>query len=256
MMNDPWRIRLRFAALAFSVLSATTLASHAVLAQQMPAAGEMMDWGRESFLIFDELEYIPGQSGRPISFEGLGWYGGAYNRLWFRSEGEQSTQRSGGAGEIQLLAGRLISPYWDAVAGVRVDRRWDERNDGRTLFALGIIGEAPLRFEFAPTVFVSTNGDVSARLDASYQFLFTQKLVLEPSLDLNAAARAVPEFGVGSGLNEIVLASRLRYEIRRKFGPYVGIAWTRRTGSTVELDRLQGRNPNGANLLLGLRVWR
>lgn len=233
-----------------------TLASNAVSGQQIPATSEMMGWGRESFVLFDELEYIPGQSGRPVSFEGLGWYGGAYDRLWFRTEGEQSTRGSGGAGELQLLAGRLISPYWDAVAGVRIDRRWDERNDGRTLFALGILGEAPLRFEFAPTLFVSTDGDVSARLDASYQFLFTQKVILEPSLDLNAAARAVPEFGVGSGLNEVVLAARLRYEIRRKFGPYVGVAWTRRTGSTVALDRAQGRNPNGADLLFGLRVWR
>ena len=250
------RARRSFAAVAIAVLSAMTVPPHAVSGQAMPAASEMMDWGRESFILFDELEYIPGQLGRPVSFEGLGWYGGAYNRLWFRTEGEQSSQGSGGAGELQLLAGRLISSYWDAVAGVRVDRRWDERNDGRTLFALGILGEAPLRFEFAPTLFVSTRGDLSARLDASYQFLFTQKLILEPSLDLNAAARAVPEFGIGSGLNEVVLAARIRYEIRRKFGPYVGIAWTRRTGSTVQLDRAQGRDPNGANLLFGLRVWR
>ena len=256
-MNDPGPAALlRLAVVVISVASASMLPLHAASGQQVPAAAEMMGWGRESFILFDELEYIPGQPGRPISFEGLGWYGGAYNRLWFRTEGTQSIDGSGGEGEIQLLAGRLISPYWDAVAGVRVDRRWDDRNDGRTLFALGILGEAPLRFEFAPTLFVSTDGDVSARLDASYQFLFTQKVILEPSLDLNAAARAVPEFGVGSGLNEIVLAARLRYEIRRKFGPYVGIAWTRRTGSTVELDRAQGRNPNGANLLFGLRVWR
>lgn len=249
--------RLSFAALGIAVVSAMMLPLHVVSGQQVPpAAGEMMDWGRESFILFDELEYVPGQPGRPISLEALGWYGGAYNRLWFRTEGEQGTQGSGGAGEIQLLGGRLISPYWDAVAGVRVDRRWDERNDGRTLFALGIIGESPLRFEFAPTLFVSSRGDVSARLDASYQFLFTQKVILEPSLDLNAAARGVPEFGVGSGLNEVVLAARLRYEIRRKFGPYLGVAWTRRTGSTVELDRAQGRNPNGADLLFGLRVWR
>jgi copper resistance protein B len=255
-MNDRRRSAwVRLAAVVISV-STSMVASRAASGQQMPAAAEMMDWGKESFIIFDELDYVPGLPGRPISFEGLGWYGGAYNRLWFRTEGEQTTQGSRGAGEIQLLAGRLISPYWDAVAGVRVDRRWEERNDGRTSFALGIIGESPLRFEFAPTLFVSTDGNISARLDASYQFLFTQKMILEPSLDLNAAARAVPELGVGSGLNEVVLAGRLRYEIRRKFGPYVGIAWTRRTGSTVELDRSQGRNPNGANLLFGLRVWR
>ncbi len=250
------RALLSVAAILVSVASALTLGPRQALSQQMPAATEMMDWGKASFVIFDELEYIPGQPGRPISFEGLGWYGGAYNRLWVRTEGEQSSQGTSGAGEVQALAGHLISPYWDAVAGVRMDRRWDERKDGRVLFAMGIIGESPLRFEFAPTLFVSTGGDVSARLDASYQFLFTQKVILEPSMDLNASTRAVPRFGVGSGLNEVVLAARLRYEIRRKFGPYVGLEFTRRTGSTAELDRLQRRNSNGASLLFGLRVWR
>lgn len=225
--------------------------------QQMPAMSTpMMDWGRASFVLFDELEYIPGEAGRPISFEALGWYGGAYNRLWFRTEGEQNTRGGDRSGELELLFGRLISPYWDAVVGTRFDRRWDERSDGRMLFAVGILGEAPLRFEFAPTLYVSTDGDVSARLDAAYQFLLTQRIILEPSLDINAAARAVPEFGVGSGLNEVVLAARLRYEVRRKFGPYVGFHWKRSVGSTATLERARGRDPGRMELIFGLRLWR
>ena len=222
----------------------------------MPSAQSMMGWGRTTFILFDELELVPAEAGKPVSFEALGWYGGATRRLWFRSEGEQNTMGGGGRGEFEFLYGRLISPYWDAVAGARYDKRWDEHRDGRLLFALGIIGEAPLRFEFSPTLFVSTEGDVSARLDASYQLLFTQRIVLEPSLDLNVAFSSVPEFGVGTGLNETVLAARLRYEITRKFGPYVGLAWARSLGESADFARAEGRDASGLNVVFGIRVWR
>ena len=222
----------------------------------MPSAESMMGWGRAMFILFDELELIATEEGKPLSFEALGWYGGATKRLWARAEGEQNTTGGGGRGEFELMYGRLISPYWDAVAGARYDKRWDERSDGRLLLALGIIGEAPLRFEFSPTLYVSTDGDVSARVDASYQLLFTQRLVLEPSLDINVAFSSVPEFGTGKGLNETVLATRLRYEITRKFGPYAGLAWARSAGESARLARAHGRDPNALHVLFGFRVWR
>ncbi len=248
-----WATRLAVALLA--IASAGPLSSRAE-AQRIETAKAQMDWGRASFILFDELDYIPGSPGRPVSFEGIGWYGGAYNRLWFRTEGEQETASSNGEGEVHLLAGRLISPFWDAVTGVRYDRNWSDRKDGRTLFVLGLVGEAPLRFELEPSIFISTRGDFSARLDASYQFLITQRVVFEPSLDLDAAARAIPEFGVGTGLNSMVLAGRLRYEIRRKVGPYVGVGWNKKFGSTADLARIEGRDASAVNVLIGLRVWR
>lgn len=249
---------------AFRLCAVLVIAGSSTLAIQtgaqsptpMPSAESMMGWGTTTFILFDELELIATEKGKPVSFEALGWYGGATRRLWFRGEGEQNTMGGGGRGEFELLYGRLISPYWDAVAGARYDKRWDERNDGRLLFALGIIGEAPLRFEFSPTLFVSTDGDVSARLDASYQLLFTQRIVLEPSLDVNVAFSSVPEFGVGAGLNETVLATRLRYEVTRKFGPYVGLAWARSAGESADLARAHGRDPSALHVLFGVRAWR
>lgn len=243
------------------LLGGTSVPTFAARAQApapmpMPSAQSMMTWGKTTFILFDELELIPLEEGRPVSFEALGWHGGATKRLWFRGEGEQNTMGGGGRGEFELLYGRLISPYWDAVAGARYDKRWDERNDGRLLLALGIIGEAPLRFEFSPTLFVSTDGDVSARLDASYQLLLTQRIVFEPSLDVNVAFSSVPEFGVGTGLNETVLATRLRYEITRKFGPYVGLSWARSVGESADLARAHGRDPSALHLLFGVRIWR
>jgi copper resistance protein B len=216
----------------------------------------MMAWGTGSLILFDQLEYAPGAEGRPLSLDAVGWYGGAYNRLWFRAEGEQLTATSGGEAEAQLSYGRLVTAYFDALAGVRVDRRWGDESATRAHLAAGLVGLAPLRFEFSPTLFLSQDGDLSARLEAEYQLLITQRLVASPEIELNAALQEVPEWGVGSGINDYELGLRLRYEIKREFAPYVGFAWTRRVGGSADFAREEGEGVSEGAFVAGLRVWR
>lgn len=215
----------------------------------------MMSWGTGSLILFDQLEYAPGAEGRPVSLDATGWYGGAYNRLWVRAEGEQLTSARGGDGDAQLLYGRLVTPYWDAVAGVGVDGRWGDERATRASLAVGLIGLAPMRFEFSPMLFLSQDGDLSGRLEAEYQALVTQRLVAEPKIELNAALQQVPEFGVGRGLNDYELGMRLRYEIRREFAPYVGFSWTRRVGGTADFARAEGEPVSSGAFVAGLRIW-
>ena len=218
---------------------------------------EMMAWGTGSLILFDKLEYIPDQTlGRPVELDLIGWYGGAYNRLWFRGEGEQLTSRKAGEGEAHVYYGRLVTPYWDALAGVRVDGAWGEESDARAHLAVGVVGLAPMRFELSPTVFLSQDGDLSGRFEAEYQVLITQRLVIEPELELNAALQSVPEWGVGSGLSDVELGLRLRYEIRREFAPYIGYSWVRRVGETADLARAEGESAAEGTFVAGLRVWR
>ena len=242
------------------------VAAGLLLSLAAPAAGqgigleelkEMMAWGTGSLILFDKLEYIPDETlGRPVELDLIGWYGGAYNRLWFRGEGEQRTARQGGEGEAHMYYGRLVTPYWDALAGIRVDGHWGEESGTRAHLALGVVGLAPMRFELSPTLFISQDGDVSARFEAEYQLLVTQRVVLEPELELNAALQSVPEWGIGSGWNDVELGLRLRYEIRREFAPYIGYAWTRRLGETADLARPEGGPASQGTFVAGLRVWR
>jgi copper resistance protein B len=215
----------------------------------------MMAWGTGSLILFDQLEYAPGAEGRPLILDAIGWYGGAYNRIWFRAEGEQLTSDNIGEGEVQLAYGRLVTAYFDALVGVRVDQRWGEESGTRAYLAAGLQGLAPLRFEFSPTFFVSQNGDLSARLDAEYQLLITQRLVASPEIELNAALQDVPEWGVASGINDYGLGLRLRYEIRREFAPYAGYAWTRRVGGSADLARDEGEGVSEGAFVMGLRLW-
>lgn len=236
---------------AFAVLAAMML-----LALPQGARGQIFDDEIYTMVLFDQLEYAPGASARPVSLELTGWTGGDINRLWVRANGEQSTVVGEGEAEIEALYGRLVTPFFDALAGARLDTQWGESGQTRGFLAVGLQGLAPYWFEVEPTLYVSQDGDVSARFVAAYALLFTQRLILEPELEVGAALQEVPEWGVGSGLGDLGLGVRLRYEIRRKFAPYVGYSWDRRFGETADFAREDGEPVSGGAFVFGVRMWR
>lgn len=206
-----------------------------------------MKWRNTLFVLVDELEIAPGRDGRPVALDARLWYGGAVHRVWMRAEGDRTTSlpTNSGDADLELLYGRLVHPFWDAVIGARVDRSWGGDSQGRAHFALGLIGLAPYRFELEPTLYVSERGDVSARLKAEYAVLLTHRLIAEPAMEVNAALQRVPQFGVRSGFNDYTVGVRLRYELMREVAPYVGWTHTRRIGQQGE----------GTQFVTGLRLW-
>lgn len=214
----------------------------------------MGTWEPTWFLLADQLELSPQVEGRPIGVDIMSWYGGSHQRLWVRAQGDIGTSRRQGEAEAQVLYGRLVDPWWDAVVGIRVDRGWGPENTARQFLAAGLMGLAPYRFELAPTVFVSTKGEISGRLEASYQLLFTQRLILEPETELNVALQDVPAYGIRRGFNDYEVGARLRYELRREFAPYVGISRARRVGEVPDAGTVGPTTRT--HLELGLRLWR
>ena len=220
------------------------------------ASAQIMDRAVYTYAAFDELELAPSTDERSIELDAQAWIGGDYNRLWAKLRAEHATRGGEGGIEGQLLVSRTVSAFWNAQAGLRLDHHYGgAENSSRVLLAIGLEGLAPYWFEVAAFVFVSQYGDVSARLEASYELLFTQRLILEPELELNVAIQDVPDFGVGSGLNDVELGARLRYEIVRELAPYLGITWLRRVGDTAEFGRALGADVSEGSLVLGLRVW-
>jgi copper resistance protein B len=218
-------------------------------------AAQVMDSESHGFALLDRLELAPGRAGTPIEVDAIGWWGGDVNRLWIRAEAEQETEHEPGELQAEALYGRLVAPYWDALFGVRVDHRWGEEGTTRALLAVGLVGLAPLWIELEPTLYVSQDGDVSAVLEAEYDLLVTQRLVLQPRFEAQVAVQDVPELGVGSGLGDLELGARLRYELRRELSPYLGVSWHRRVGETADLARAAGEDASSAAVLVGLRVW-
>jgi copper resistance protein B len=221
-----------------------------------PAQAQTMDDTPRAFLLFHKLEYVPEPAERPVELEATSWIGGDVNRLWLRAEGETSTLNREGEVEAEALYGRLVSPFFDAVAGVRVDRRWGDGGDTRGFLAVGLQGLAPYRFEVEPTLYLSHEGDVSAGFAASYHVLFTQRLKLESELETTVALQEVPEWGVGNGVNDLGLGFRLRYEFHRKFAPYVGYDHSWAFGETADFVRAAGGDPGEGAFVVGVRIWR
>ena len=208
-------------------------------------------------LLADQLELRSSDSPDLLRWDVQGWIGTDYNKLWVKTEGEDRRPSPGGGdAELQLLYSRLIAPFWDLQAGLRYDRLYGEGPDRDRSFAvLGLEGLAPYRFELEPALFLSEAGDLSARVTATYDLLFTQRLILQPRFELNLAAQQVSKYAVGRGVDDLELGLRLRYELRRELAPYVGLNWLRRFGDTADMAREDGEQVTDLSIVAGIRVW-
>lgn len=213
-----------------------------------------MEAHEANFIFFqtDQFE-LRNQDGRDaLKWDAQGWYGGDYHKLWLKTEGEKRISGKTDSAEAQLLYSRLLTDFFDMQAGVRYDPQPDAR---RTYAVLGVQGLAPYYFETDAALFLSNEGQVTARIAVEYEWLLTQRLILQPAFETNLAFQDIGERGLGSGINDIELGLRLRYEIRRKFAPYIGINWQRKLGQTAEFARKEGEVVDMPAFVAGIRFW-
>jgi len=197
-----------------------------------------------------ERQFRNGRDG--YRWDGQAWFGGDIHRLMLMSEGEATRGEGVEAGEVQALYSRAIDPYWNLQAGIRQDA---QRGPDRTYATVGVEGLAPYWFDLEARLFLSTKGDVLARFEGHYDQRITQRLVLQPRVEVNVAAQDVAESRIGSGLSTIEAGVRLRYEIAREFAPYVGFNWERRFGDTARYARLAGEDVTSKGIVAGIRFW-
>ena len=120
---------------------------------------------------------------------------------------------------------------------------------------LGLQGLAPYWFEIDAAAFLSTKGDLTARVEAEYDQRLTQRLILQPRLEIDASASDIPELEIGSGLSSIEAGLRLRYEFRKEFAPYVGVEWSRALGDTAGYIEARGGEAEDIRFIVGLKAW-
>ena len=102
---------------------------------------------------------------------------------------------------------------------------------------------------------MSDKGDVLARAEGTYDQRITQRLILQPRVELNFAAQDVRTNGIGAGLSDAELGLRLRYEIEREFAPYVGISYDAKVGRTARFARANRERASAVSLVFGVRTW-
>lgn len=216
-----------------------------------PASGHAAhDRSINTYWLVDRLEWQDTEADA-IGWEGLAWIGGDTDRVWLRTEGEAEEGALESA-DVEVLYGRSVSPWWDAVAGLRHDFG---HGPSRTWAAFGFQGLSPYKFEVEATAYVGSNGRTSATLEAEYDTLLTNRLILQWQADMTVYGKDDPAVGVGSGLSTIEAGMRLRYEFNRRFAPYVGVELERAFGQTADYRRLEGESASDSRLVAGVRFW-
>ncbi|GLQ91040.1 copper resistance protein B [Dyella flagellata] len=212
---------------------------------------DMNDRARYGMLLVDQLEFTHGYGGNGPAWEAEAWYGNDSDKLWLRSEGEGSNRRIE-RGDLEALWGHSVSAFWATQLGVRHDLGLGPQ---RNWAAFGVEGLAPYWFELEATGYLSDRGRLAARLRAEYTVRFTQRLILQPELEINLYGKDDPAQRIGSGVSDTQLGLRLRYEITRQFAPYVGVVWSRRFGTTATFARVDREPVFDRQVVAGVRFW-
>lgn len=212
---------------------------------------DMADDTALGMLRFDQLETFHGRDEHGQRWDVQGWYGTDTDKLWLRSEGERSRDGLEG-GDAELLWSHAATAFWNTQLGVRHDLG---EGPERTWAAFGMEGLAPYFLDVAATFYAGPSGRTAARLRVEYELLFTQRLVLQPAFEANLYGKDDPQRGIGAGLSDASFGLRLRYEIRRRFAPYLGVVWQHRFGNTADMARAHGCVVSDRQWVAGLRLW-
>ena len=206
-----------------------------------------------TYVTFDELEGRTSGPNTSFRWDGEGWIGTDFNKFWFKSEGFV-TNSVASDGEQEFLYDRPIPHlrYLDWQAGARVDI---DSGPKRAWVALGIEGLSPYFFNFAPTFYVRDGGHVAGRLEGYYDLYLTQRLILQPQVEMNFYSQADPARGIGTGLSELDGGVRLGYQFSRKFAPYIGYTYTGAFGQTATFSRQAGQPTGEHRFVFGIWLW-
>ena len=214
--------------------------------RQLKLADEHAFWS----VLGDRLEYQEDSDSTVYDIQA--WYGTTYNRFVIKAEGDIADGTLEES-STDLLWGHAFNAFFDTQLGVRLDQ-FNEGKD-RQWLAFGVQGLAPYWFEVDVTAYVGDDGRTALSAEAEYEVLLTQKLILQPRAELNLYGKDDAENGLGSGLSDLAVGLRLRYEFSRQFAPYIGVEWTDTYGDTADYRRAVGQDTSGTQFVAGLRFW-
>jgi copper resistance protein B len=212
---------------------------------------ELMQMEDDAAFLMLRLDQLEWREARDAAvWDVSGWYGGDYDKLWIESEGEYIDDEA--SGRVEVVWDRIVSKWWSTQLGLRQDFG---AGPSRTWAAFAVQGLAPYFFEIEAGLYVGEQGRTAARFSVEYDILLTQRLILQPQLELDAYGQRDLENGIGSGLSSGEIGIRLRYELRREIAPYIGVHWERKFGDTADVVRNEGQDDSETSFVIGLRAW-
>jgi copper resistance protein B len=242
-----------FLSLSLALSSSVVLAQHAK--DDWPTPIKPYYTGQ---LMLDRLEISQNDKGDNVAtWDMLAWYGSDETRIYFKSEGENQLN-DGEPSELEraeVLASKLILPFWEAQAGLGARGSLDSDVNLEHYAVFSLFGLAPYRFEMDNSLTVNEDGDVAAKIEAEYDLRLTQASYLQPRLALAAALTDALDYNRPRGLNSVRVGLRYRYEFTREFAPYIGAYWRSSFGETADLEEAQGKDDSEFGLVIGVRMW-
>jgi copper resistance protein B len=201
-------------------------------------------------LLGDRLEY--NEQANAGVFDLQAWYGTTFDRLVIKTEGDFS-EGSIEENQTDILWGHAVSAYWDTQAGVRLD--YNKEGENRQWLAFGLQGLAPYWFELDMTAYVGERGNTAFTLEAEYELLLTQKLIIQPRAEITLYGKNDKQNELGSGLSSSAIGFRVRYEFTRQFAPYIGVEWSNKFGNTADYATSRGQSSNNTAFVAGIKFW-
>ena len=213
---------------------------------------------RTGQILFDRLEVTRTDNDEDLLvWDMLAWYGSDRNRIYFKSEGENQKD-DGEPTELEsaeVLASRLIAPFWELQGGIGTRGSLASGAERENYLVFSLFGVAPYRFEMDNSITVNEDGDIAATIEAEYDLRLTQASYLQPRLEVAAALTDAEAYDRPTGLNDIRVGLRYRYELSREFAPYIGAYWSRPLGDKADQIRAGGGDDSETGLVIGARIW-
>lgn len=216
--------------------------------RQLVLADEHARWN----VLFERLEYsVSDEEDDLVTFDGQLSWGWDYDKVILRSEGEVEegtlVEQSS-----ELVWSHAVDAFWDSQLGARFDSGLEQDQSWVTA---GFQGTAPYWFEVSAMVSLSSEGQSALDVEAEYEWLLTQRLILQTSLEASAYGSDDEAREVARGLSSMALGLRLRYEITRQFAPYIGAEWQESLGNTRSLLSDEGEATGDTLATVGVRFW-
>lgn len=222
-----------------------------LLGSVTPALADGEDDPLLTKVMIDQLEVRDADDDSLWVLDGQAWIGKDLQTLWFKADVERAGSETKKV-ELQALYSQAIAPFWNVQLGLRQDF---QPTPSRSWAVIGLQGLAPYFFDINTAFFIGESGRTALRLEAEYELLFTQRLILTPDIKVNFYGQNDVDLDIGSGLSDIEAGLRLRYEIRREFAPYIGVNWNKSFGNTADFARDKGKDTDDLQLVIGVRVW-
>lgn len=128
--------------------------------------------------------------------------------------------------DAKLLYSRNVADFWDVQAGIRYRNDPNREIDQNQVDAvLGLHGMAAYFFETDAYVYIGQDRQVSFNLETERDLLLTQKLIIQPYLDMSIVLSDDSNYAKKTGLNSVQVGLETRYEINKKVMPFMDVAY-------------------------------